>query len=378
MDFTHTEDRRMLADTIARFVRENYAFEARADIVQSDAPFSRERWSDFAELGLIGALFEEQDGGFGGAGFDIAVVFEELGKGLVVEPFLATLLAGRALAAAGNAEQKALLEAVISGETLLAFAHAEPQGRYGLSDIALRAEAAGDGYVLTGDKSVVFNGGAADHIVVLARTSGNEADRDGLSLFLVDAQTAGLTRRPYKTIDGTGAAECRFDAVTVPASALIGPRDQAYPIVEDIAGLGLLALSSEALGAMETAKTITLDYLQTRKQFGRPIGAFQALQHRMADMLIEIEQMRSVVINAASAMTSDRLTREKALSAAKYLTGKVGRLVAEDCIQLHGGIGMTWEYSLPHYSKRIVMIDHILGDEDHHLARYIALSKEAA
>ncbi|MEM1047821.1 MAG: acyl-CoA dehydrogenase [Pseudomonadota bacterium] len=378
MDFTHTEDRRMLADTIARFVRENYAFEARAEIVQSDAPFSRDRWSDFAELGLIGAQFEEQDGGFGGAGFDIAVVFEELGKGLVVEPFLATLLAGRTLVAAGNAEQKALLEAVISGETLLAFAHAEPQGRYGLSDIALRAEVDGGGYVLTGDKSVVFNGGAADQIVVLGRTSGNGADTDGLSLFLVDAQTAGLTRRAYKTIDGVGAAECRFDAVKVPSSALIGPKDKAYPIVEEIAGLGLLALSSEALGAMETAKTITLDYLQTRKQFGRPIGAFQALQHRMAEMLIEIEQMRSAVINAASALTSDRRSREMALSAAKYLTGKVGRLVAEDCIQLHGGIGMTWEYSLPHYSKRIVMIDHILGDEDHHLARYIALSKEAA
>ena len=377
MDFTHSEDRRMLADTIARYVRENYDFETRAAIVQSEDGFSRQKWSEFADLGLLGALFEEKDGGFGGSGFDIAVLFEELGKGLVVEPFLATLLAGRAIALAGSDEQKAMLDAVISGKTLITLAHSEPQSRYVLSDVALEAREDSGEFVLTGQKSVVLNGGSADKILVTARTSGSGDDESGLSLFLVEADAKGLTRRPFPAIDGGAGAELRFEAVRLSASALVGSKDLAYPILEAIAGLGMLALASEALGAMETAKTMTLDYLGTRKQFGRPIGAFQALQHRMADMLVELEQMRSAVINAAGAVDADRITREKALSSAKYLTGKIGRMVAEECIQLHGGIGMTWEYALPHYCKRIMMIDHVLGDEDHHLARYIALSKEA-
>jgi len=376
MDFSHTEDRRMLADTIARYVRENYPFETRSEIALSDDGFSRQKWSDFAELGLIGAMFGEQDGGFGGGGFDIAVLFEELGRGLVVEPFLATLMAGRAIALAGNKAQKAMLEAVIAGETLLAFAHSEPQSRYDLADVALKARAEGEDFVLSGHKSVVLGGGTADRVLVTARTSGDQMDEAGLSLFLVDGSANGLTKRPFPAIDGGAGAEMRFDDVRVPGSALVGARDKAYPTIEAIAGLGMLALSSEALGAMETAKTMTLDYLGTRKQFGRPIGAFQALQHRMAEMLVELEQMRSAVINAAGAMEADRMSREKALSSVKYLTGKIGRLVAEECIQLHGGIGMTWEYALPHYCKRIVMIDHTLGDEDHHLARYIALSRE--
>lgn len=377
MDFSHSDDRRMLADTIARYVRENYTFETRSGITQSDDGFSRQKWSDFAELGLIGALFGEQDGGFGGGGFDIAVLFEELGKGLVVEPFLATLLAGRAIASAGSDDQKAMLEKVIAGETLLAFAHSEPQSRYDIANVALEARPDDDGFVLSGHKSVVLGGGTADFILVTARTSGAGNEETGLSLFLVDGSASGLTKRPFPAIDGGAGAELRFDAVRVPASAMVGPGDQAFAVIEAVAGLGMLALASEALGAMETAKTMTLDYLGTRKQFGRPIGAFQALQHRMAEMLVELEQMRSAVINAAGALESDRIGREKALSSAKYLTGKIGRLVAEECIQLHGGIGMTWEYALPHYCKRIVMIDHNLGDEDHHLARYVALSREA-
>lgn len=376
MDFSHTDDRRMLADTIARYLRENYPFETRSEIAQSEDGFSRRKWADFAELGLIGALFGEQDGGFGGGGFDIAVLFEELGKGLVVEPFLGTLMAGRAIAMAGSDSQKANLDSVIAGESLLAFAHSEPQSRYDLANVALEARADGGDYVLSGHKSVVLGGGTADMILVTARTTGTGNEETGLSLFLVDGSATGLSKRPFPAIDGGAGAELRFDAVRVPASALVGARDEAFPVIEAIAGLGMLALASEALGAMETAKTMTLDYLGTRKQFGRPIGAFQALQHRMAEMLVELEQMRSAVINAAGAMESDRIARERSLASVKYLTGKIGRMVAEECIQLHGGIGMTWEFALPHYCKRIVMIDHTLGDEDHHLARYIALSRE--
>ena len=379
MDFSLTDDRRMLADTIARYVREDYTFETRMEIAAGDDGFSREKWAQFAELGLIGALFEEADGGFGGTGFDIAVVFEELGKGLVVEPFLASLVAGRVLADAGDERHQSVLEEVIGGEKLVAFAHSEPQSRYTLSDVALKAEPAQDGFSLSGEKSVVLNGGTADCLVVSARTSDSDDRTSGLSLFLVQADAEGVTRRAYPTIDGSAAADFHFESVHVPADALIGTLDDAYPLIERAVCFGLLALAAEALGAMETAKAITLDYLQTRKQFGRPIGSFQALQHRMGEVLIEIEQMRSAVINGAGALDSgDRISREKSLSAAKMLTGSVGRLVAEECIQLHGGIAMTWEYALPHYAKRLVMIDHVFGDEDHHLARYIALSRGRA
>ncbi|MEM8811227.1 MAG: acyl-CoA dehydrogenase [Pseudomonadota bacterium] len=376
MDFTHTDDRRMLADTIARFVREDYTFEHRLEIGASEPGFSSDVWARFAELGLIGALFSEDDGGFGGAGFDLAVVFEELGKGLVVEPFLPTLIAGRIIAAAGTDDQKAIVDSVIAGEILISFAHGEPEGRYGLADVSLTAERQDGGFALNGMKSVVPIGRSADRFVVSARSHGAMGDDNGLSLLLVDGEADGLTRRGYPTIDGGGAADLTFDNVSVPAEALIGEEGKAFSIMEAGTGLGLLALSAEALGVMEAAKSMTLDYLGTRKQFGRAIGAFQALQHRMAELLVEIEQMRSAVINAAGALEGDATAREMALSSAKYLAGKVGRLVAEETIQMHGGIGMTWEYALPHYAKRLIMIDHVLGDEDHHLARYIALSRD--
>jgi alkylation response protein AidB-like acyl-CoA dehydrogenase len=379
MNFEHTEERRMLADSLNRFIAEQYSFETRNRIAATPEGMSADFWNKFAELGVIGALFREEDGGFGGAGFDIAVVFEALGRGLVIEPLLGSaVLAGEAIAAAGNDSQKALLAELIEGSAIASFAHDEPDTHYELARIATRAERNADGWVLNGTKSVVPQGEAAGFFVVSTRSAGAIDDEAGISLFLVPKDTAGLTVRGYPTMDGGRVAELTFTNAQLDADALLGAEGQGYATLERAVGRGVLALCAEALGAMEAAKLATLDYLRTRKQFGTLIGSFQALQHRMADLLLEIEQARSAVINAAAALDGDRLTRERTLSAAKMSIGRIGALVAEECIQLHGGIGMTWELPLAHYAKRLVMIDHQLGDEDHHLQRYIALGKQAA
>ncbi|MBY4794066.1 acyl-CoA dehydrogenase family protein [Burkholderia multivorans] len=377
MDFQHTEDRRMLADTLNRFIAEQYPFAVRDRIAQSADGFDRTMWRRFAELGAVGALFPEADGGFGGAGFDIAVVFECLGRGLVVEPFLGTLLAGRALSLAGGDAHRTMLAALIDGSASAAFAHDEPGSHYELTTVRTRAERTSDGWVLTGAKGVVDQAALAAFFVVSARVAGRDDDAAGIGLFVVPANAAGVSLRDYRKIDGGRAAEVRFERVVLPADAALGEHDgeQGAALLERVLGYGLLALSAEALGAMDVAKAHTLDYLRTRKQFGMPIGSFQALQHRMADLLLEVEQARSAVINAAAQLDAPRDLRERALAAAKYTIGRIGTLVAEESIQLHGGIGMTWELPLSHYAKRLVMIDHQLGDEDHHLARYIALSK---
>ena len=373
MNFEHTEDRRMLADSLNRFIAEQYAFDARDRIAKSHHGFSKEIFQQFAELGVIGALFSEADGGFGGGGFDIAVVFEALGRGLVVEPLLGAVMVGDAISAAGTDAQKQTLADIINGVMVAAFAHDEADTHYERTRVATRAERSGDGWVLHGAKAVVPHGEQADLFLVSARTSGAVDDEAGISLFLVPARTAGLTVRGCPAIDGGRVAELTFDGVALGTDALLGAEGQGHATLERAIGRGVLALCAEALGAMEAAKAATLDYLRTRKQFGLLIGSFQALQHRMADLLLEIEQARSAVINAAAAIDADRLTRERALSAAKFSIGRIGALVAEESIQLHGGIGMTWELPLPHYAKRLVMIDHQLGDEDHHLQRYVAL-----
>ena len=375
MNFQHTDDRRMLADSLNRFVAEQYVFETRDRIAKSPEGYSPDLWRRFAELGVIGALFGEDDGGFAGGGFDIAVVFEALGRGMVVEPFLGTVLAGSAIAHAGNPAQKALLAEIIDGTWIVAFAHDEPEAHHELTRVQTRARRAGGQWVLDGVKAVVQHGEQADAFVVSARTAGAVDDDSGVSLFLVPAESPGLSLRGYPNIDGGRAAELTLARVTLGADALLGAEGAGGATIEHSVGKGVLALCAEAVGAMDVAKDATLEFLRTRKQFGVPIGSFQALQHRMADLLVEIEQARSAVINAAAALRADRVTRERALSAAMVTIGRIGTLAAEECIQLHGGIGMTWELPLAHYAKRLVMIDHQLGDEDHHLARFIALGQ---
>ncbi|HEX3639413.1 MAG TPA: acyl-CoA dehydrogenase [Paraburkholderia sp.] len=375
MNFQHTEDRRMLADTLNRFVAEQYGFETRDRIAGSAEGFSAELWNRFAELGIIGALFDEAEGGFGGGGFDIAVVFESLGRGLVVEPFLDTLMVGQAIARDGSEAQRTTLAELIEGSRLVALAHGEPDGHYELSRVTTRAERNGNTWKLNGAKAVVQQGENASLLLVSARTEGAGDAEAGITLFLVPRDAAGVGVRGYRKIDGGRAAEITFDNVTLADDARLGASGEGFATLEYAVSCGVLALCSEAVGAMDVTKDYTLEYLRTRKQFGVPIGSFQALQHRMADLLLEIEQARSAVINAAAALGAERTVRERAVSAAKYSIGRIGARVAEECIQLHGGIGMTWELPLAHYAKRLVMIDHQLGDEDHHLERYIALGR---
>ncbi len=377
MNFEHTEDRRMLADTLNRFVSEQYGIEHRNQLAYGQEGHSPALYAQFAELGTIGALFPEDAGGFGGAGFDISVVFETLGRGLVAEPLLDALVVGQALIAAGSESQKAKLQDIIVGDLICALAHDEPGSHYELHNVSTTATQTASGWVLNGAKGVVALGEKADLLLVSARTGGAQLDASGISLFLVDGSAAGLSKRGYQRFEGGRAADITLNNVQVSADALVGAEGKGYAVLEHISGYALLALASESLGAMDVAKQHTLEYLQTRKQFGVAIGTFQALQHRMADVLLEIEQARSAVINAASAVdTAEGVAKEKALSAAKYTVGYVGTKVAQESIQLHGGIGMTWELPLAHYAKRLVMIDHQFGDEDHHLARFIALGQQ--
>ena len=373
MDFNHTEERRMLAESLGRYLSDNYAFETRMEIAASDAGYSSQKWQELAEMGVIGALFSEDKGGFGGAGFDIAVVFEELGRAGVVEPFLSTLLAGSVLAELDDHDQ--LIESIIAGEELVTVAHGEANAHYDLEHVATTAKETADGFVLNGAKAVVLNGGEANKLIVSARLSGETFSQDGIALFLVDADQVGLTIRPYPTMDGSRAAEISLSNVKLPADALLSSTPNTFAILESAYAHAILAVSAEALGAMETATRMTGEYLTTRTQFGQPIGMFQALQHRMSEMMIELQQLRSSLINAAGSLEGDITTRDKAISAVKNLTGRVGKLVAEESIQMHGGIGMTWEYALPHFAKRIIMIDHLFGDSDHHLEHFAALSQ---
>ena len=370
MNFTHTEERQMLADMAGRFVREKYDIETRHKHAAMDEGYSPETFAEMAELGLVGALFSEDVGGFGGTGHDIAVVFEALGSGVVVEPFLATLLAGTCLAEAGQTD---LLEEVIAGTTRVALAYGEPSSRYDTAHVTAKAEEKGGEWRLTGHKAVALNADTADRLVVSARISGDPDDADGIGLFLLDAVAEGVERRPYPTVDGYRAADVFLS--DTPAT-LIADAGQGHAILETAIARATLAVGAEALGAIEVAIDLTLDYLKTRKQFGVVIGKFQALQHRMADMMIEREQLRSAIINAAGHIGGDE--RDFYVSAMKNLTGRAGRLIAEEAIQMHGGIAMTWEYAVGHFAKRIIMIDHLFGDTDYHLARVMKLSRARA
>lgn len=375
MNFDLTEERQMLQDSLRRFLSDRYTTQVRNDILVSDAGFSPDIWAQLAGLGIIGALFSEDHGGYGGAGFDIAVVFEELGRAGVVEPLLdSAILGGGLIAALGSTDQQKLLGQVLDGALHLGFAHSEPGSRYDRSHVETTATAQEDGIALNGRKAVVVNAEASGVLIVSARDFGATTDEAGISLFLVPTGAPGVSLRGYPLLAGGRAAEVELDNVIVARSARLGDTGAAFPAIADRLAAASVAQGAEALGAMETATALTRDYLQTRQQFGRPIGTFQALQHRMADLLIELEQARSAVINAAGHLDAAPRQRDLQVSAACNLIARVGRLVAEDAIQMHGGIAMTQEYELAHIAKRIVMGEHRFGDADYHLERFIDLS----
>jgi pimeloyl-CoA dehydrogenase small subunit len=381
MDFDFTEEQRLLDETVRRLVKDEYGFEKRKAYKAAPEGFSRKLWARYAEIGLLGLPFAEEHGGFGGSAVESMIVMESFGRGLVLEPFLASVILGGGLvSSAGSAAQKqAILPQVAAGKLMLAFAHGEPQSRYALADVEARAERDGGGYLLSGNKAVVLHGDSADRLVVSARSDGSRRDRNGISLFLVDAKAKGLGVRGYPTVDGLRAAEITLDRVRVDADAVLGAPGQAYPAIEHAVDRAIAALCAEAVGIMEVLNATTLEYLKTRKQFGVPIGSFQVLQHRMAEMVLEHEQAKSMAILAAlSADGADARERRRVISAAKVQIGKSGRFIGQQAIQLHGGIGMTDEYSAGHYFKRLTMIAQSFGDEDHHLDRFAEVTLPTA
>jgi pimeloyl-CoA dehydrogenase small subunit len=370
MDFELSEEQRLLKDSVERLVTQRYDFEARKKYMAEADGWSRALWKQYVDLGLTALPFAEEHGGIGGGPVETMIVMEAFGRALALEPFWATVVLGGSFLARGasKAAQTDVLPKVAAGECLLAFAHIERQARYDLADVATTAKKNGAGYMLDGAKSLVVHGDCADKFIVSARVSGAQRDKAGIGLFLVDAKAAGVTRRGYPTMDGLRAAEVTLANVKVGADAVIGEPGNAYPLIEQVTDIGIAALAAEAVGAMSAMHEITVDYLKQRKQFGVPIGNFQVLQHRAGEMLIAVEQARSMAMLATMMAAEDNaVERRKSISAAKVQIGRSGRIVGQGAIQLHGGIGMTMEYKVGHYFKRVTMIDTIFGDADHHL-----------
>jgi len=376
MDFSFSEEQTLLKDSVEKFVQNDYGFDGRQKVVRTTQGFSSAHWSTFAELGWLSVPFPENVGGFGGKAVDMMLLMEQLGRGLVVEPYVATVvLAGGAIRIGGSAEQQsAYLPGIIDGSKQAALAYAEPQGRFNLADLVTTARGDANGYVLNGHKAVVLNGPSADFLVVSARTSGGQRDRDGVSLFIVDAKAAGLSRRDYPTVDAFRASEVTLKDVRVGKDALIGAEGKGYAILEQVIDEGILAVGSEAVGCMEVLYKNTVEYTKTREQFGQPIGKFQVLQHRMVDMFMEHEQSKSLMYMAAMKMDEGYGdAAKKAISAFKVQVGNSGRFVGQNAVQLHGGMGMTDELNIGHYFKRLTVIDTLFGNVDFHLKRFGAL-----
>jgi len=372
VDFKLTEEQQMLQETAERLVRDVYDFESRKAFSESEAGFSTAFWQQLGELGLTAIPFSEELGGFGGTGVETMLIMEQLGKGICLEPYMeSVILAGGLIGQLGSdAQKEELLGGIATGELQAAVALDELNSHYDLANVTTTASEQGGEWVLNGRKGVVIGGQTAGKILVSARTAGNNRDEQGISLFVIDPSAAGVTRRVYATVDGRKACELFLDNVK---GELLGEAGNAYDAIRYQSGRAIAALCAEAVGAMRTACDLTLEYLKTRKQFGVPIGKFQVLQHRMVDMISELERATSMAILAAClADDEDSAERSAKLAAAKFVINRAGRYVAEQCIQLHGGIAMTWEYNGAHYAKRLVMISHQFGDDDHHLEAYAA------
>jgi alkylation response protein AidB-like acyl-CoA dehydrogenase len=376
MNFELSEDQALLKESVERFVAREYSFEKRREVAASEEGFLRETWATFAGLGWLGATIPEEYGGTGGDGIETMVLMEAFGRALAVEPYVpSVVLGGGLVAAAGSeAQKREMLPALAEGRMLLAFAYAEPDSRYDLNHVGLAAREDGAGYVLDGAKCLVLGGDCADRLIVSARTEGETRDQRGISLFVVERGVHGLAIEGYPTVDGLRAAEVSFDGVAVGADRLLGPKGEALPVIERAIDRAAAAVSAEALGIMQALHDATLAYAKTREQFGRAIGSFQALQHRMVDMMIACEETRSLVlVSAMKADDTDMAGRLRAISAAKVKVGEAGRLVGQEAIQIHGGMGMTDELIVGHWFKRLSVIARLFGDAGHHLRRFAGL-----
>jgi alkylation response protein AidB-like acyl-CoA dehydrogenase len=367
----------MLVDSVSKFIENDYDFERRQKIAASDSGFSMELWQTYAELGWTAVPFAEDDGGLGGGPIEMMLMMEQFGHGLVVEPYLANVvLAGGVLRRVASAEQKSQwLAPMIEGNLQTALAFAEPQARFNIADIRTSAKKDGAGFVLNGDKNYVLNGGSAEMLIIPARTSGEQADEAGITLFAIAADSPGIQRRSYTTVDAQQAADISLRDVKVDAGSVLGKVDEGFATLQDVIDEATLAVCAEAIGIMRTMHDKTVEYSKNRVQFGVPIGSFQALQHRMVDTLMACEQSRSLLMWAVMLNAADNAGRQRAVSAIKYQIGTAGISVARDAVQIHGGMGVTWELDIAHFFKRMTAIDLLFGNADFHLDRYVRLGK---
>ncbi len=372
MDFNFNEEQTLIQNQVSQFIQRDYEWEKRQALVNSDLGFSQDNWNTFAELGWLGISLSEESGGFGGSALESMIIMEEFGKGLVVEPFLETVvLCGGLLDISANKDQKKeILEKVISGDLHLALAFTEPQSRFNLHDVTTEAKKDGDTYKINGFKSVVMNGPNANTLLVVARTSGKQLDKEGISIFLVDPNAQGVSLRNYPTVDGRRASEITLENVSVSSSNLLGEEGGSLDLLEKSIDEATLAICAEAVGAMEVLYKTTVEYSKTREQFGQPIGKFQVLQHRMVDMFMEYEQCKSLLYMATVKNVENAEDAKKSISGLKYQVGKAARFIGQQAVQLHGGMGVTEELNVGHFFKRLTTITTIFGNTDYHLNKY--------
>ena len=377
MHFELTEEQTLLENMVTAFVRDDYNWETREKIVKTEEGWKPENWSKFAELGLLSVPFSEDHGGLGGTAVDSMVVMEQFGKGLVVEPFMPSiLLSGNLISKLANKSQaNEIIPKIIEGESRYVFAYAEPQSRFDLSDVKTSATKNGDEYTLNGFKSVVFGASMATHIIIAARTSGDQRSEDGITLFLADIKSNGITLQTYPTIDEYRASEVVIENLKISSDMVLGEVDKAYSVVEEVIDLATIAACSEAVGVLQVLKDSTIDYCKQRKQFGQPISKNQAIQHKLVDMMIEYEQAKSILYAAVTADLSNADERKKAVSGAKARIGQSIKFVGESAIQLHGGMGMVDEYMISHYFKRATMLGVLFGNVDFHMKRFVGLTQ---
>lgn len=378
MNFDFTDEQNALRDSLAKWLAAEYEFDKRRAFLKTEDGWKK-NWAMYAELGLLAAPLPEVHGGLGGGPIDTFVVMEEFGKALVVEPFVQTVVIGAgAVALAGSAAQKdEHIAAIAGGERIVAFAQAEPKSRWALNDVSATAKKDGAGYVLNGQKSVVIGGPQADHLLIVARTSGGQRDAKGISLFLAPKNLKGISTRDYPNVDDFRASEIDFENVSLSAEHLIGAEGEALATIEAVVDAANAALCAEAVGVLRTTHALTLDYTKTRKQFGRAIAEFQVIQHKMVDMFMAAEQANSMALLATIKLDASAKERAKAVASAKVNVGQALTFVGQNAIQLHGGMGVTDEMRVSHYFKRGTMIESQFGNADHHLRRFIALNKAA-
>ncbi|MGB0908488.1 MAG: acyl-CoA dehydrogenase family protein [Maricaulaceae bacterium] len=378
MNFEFSDEQKMVRDSLSRLLSDTYDFEARNKILASDAGWSQDTWKTLAELGILSAAFGEEYDGFGGTASDTLIIMEQLGAALCLEPFLPTvILCGKLLAEIGGEVATDLIAQICAGELIMGLGHSEPKSRFSLSRVDTAAVKSGDSYVLNGHKSVVLAAPIAGKLIVSARTSGDAQDESGISLFLLDTDTAGVNLQPYKNIDGHIAGDVSLDDVKVPASALLGAEGEGFKHIQSVTNGAIMAVTAEAIGLAKQMCKLTNEYIQTRKQFGIPIGKFQVLQHKMVDMFIHQEEVTSMAYMAAAKMDSEGYDLNAAMSAAKVQLGKSCKFIGENAVQLHGGMGITEEMAIGHYFMRGTMLDAMFGNMDYHIGQYVKHSEAA-